>query len=596
MSRRSWLCAVLAVLPLAGCTATSFSARVRPDLKLVAYDSCGQLLSELRTASQQSIGPYGLAGAEPAVLAGGARTMATDQAPAAPEHSGTNVHEQGADEPDIVKTDGRRIVTVTGGVLRVVDPATRTQTGRLDLGASGPAEVLLAGDRALVLIDGPGYQLYERRIRPQGSHPEVLLVDLSGPPRLISRYRGEGTLVDARQTGTVARVVLSTTPKITFPGRAESTEGRLSENRAAIGRAPVDAWLPTWEITTGATTTKGRLDCGAVSRPASFSGTSMLSVLTFDLTAPALTDGGPVGLVTDGDTVYGTPTSLYVANNQRWRLAFDAVTSSVAPPLNTEIYRFRLPATGKPVFTAAGTVPGLLINQYAMSEWEGDLRVATTDPADDASAVRVLRARDDKLIQVGEVGGLGQGERIYSVRFAGPRGYVVTFKQTDPLFSLDLSDPTGPRVTGALKISGYSAHLQPIGDDQLIGIGQEATAEGRPTGTQISLFDVADPANPRRLAQQQIRDGQSEAEFDPHALLWWPATRLLVAPMADTTTDSALALHVTAGGLEPAGRLTQQGAIRRSLVIGAELWTLSDAGLQASELSTLDRVGWVPLG
>ncbi|MGX6604673.1 beta-propeller domain-containing protein [Micromonosporaceae bacterium Da 78-11] len=596
MPRRTWLHAVLAVLPLAGCTATSFTPQVRPTMKLVAYDSCGQLLTELRAAARQSVGPYGLPGGVPEVIAGGARTMMSDMARTAPAYSGTNVHEQGVDEPDIVKTDGRRIVTVTGGVLRVIDPATKVQTGRLDLAAGGQPEVLLAGDRALVLISDTGYQVLGRRYRPTTGRPEVLLVDLSGPPRLISRYHGSGTVIDARQTGGVARVVLSSSPAIAFPQRSTSDDGLLTENREAIDKAPVDAWLPDWEITTGTTTTKGKLDCGAVSRPSSFSGTSMLSVLTFDLGATALTDGNPVGVVTDGDTVYGTPTSLYVANNQRWRLADQTV---LPPPNDTEIYRFDLPPTGKPVFTASGTVPGLLLNQYAMSEWDGDLRIATTDATENASAVRVLRAQNDKLVQIGEVSGLGKGERIYSVRFVGPRGYVVTFKQTDPLYSVDLSDPTRPQVTGELKITGYSGHLQPVGDNRLIGIGQEATGQGRPTGTQISLFDVADPANPRRLAQQQIRGAQSEAEYDPHALLWWPATKLLVVPMAGLSNDGALAVRVTDGGLETVGRIAQpssaDGSIRRTMVIGDLLWTLSDNGLQASELSTLQRVGWVPL-
>ena len=114
-------------------------------------------------------------------------------------------------------------------------------------------------------------------------------------------------------------------------------------------------------------------------------------------------------------------------------------------------------------------------------------------------------------------------------------------------------------------------------------------AAGACAGNGI-LLDISDPANPRRLAQHQVRDAQSEAEFDPHALLWWPATGLLVVPM----TDGALALRVGADGLTPAGRITQPDPIRRSLVIGGDLWTLSDTGLQASELSTLDRVAWVP--
>jgi hypothetical protein len=214
---------------------------------------------------------------------------------------------------------------------------------------------------------------------------------------------------------------------------------------------------------------------------------------------------------------------------------------------------------------------------------------------------------DRSLVQVGVVDGLGQGERIYSVRFIGPRGYVVTFRQTDPLYAVDLRDPAEPVVSGQLKITGYSAHLQPVGDGRLIGIGQEVTASGRTQGTQISLFDVADPAAPRRLAQHLVADGQSEAEWDPHALLYWPATRLLVvpvthfAPLRDARPkDSALALRVGDSGLSVLGSVAQPlvggqaPTVRRVFVVDAVLWSLSDDGLQASNLSTLERVGWLP--
>ena len=593
-------------LSLSGCTKSSITRRPapRPPLTLVAYDSCAQLLTELRAATAQSVGAYGLPGNQLVPLArtadGAAAVSQVAPVPAA-AYSGTNVNEAGVDEPDMVKTDGRRIVTVGDGVLRVVDPVTRAQTGRLDLGAEayGPAQLLLSGDRALVLVSGNGYQTYQRRLRPMGAEAEVLLVDLAGGPRVISRYHGTGTLVDARQTGSVARVVLSSTPEITFPLRAKSAPALLRENRAVVARSPLTAWLPSWEITTGATTTKGRMGCGSVSRPASFSGTALLRVLTFDLGAAALSDGEPVGVMADGDIVYGTPTSLYVANDQSWRLNASE-PGLLGPPRDTEIFRFAISGPGKPAFAASGSVPGTLLNQYAMSEWDGYLRVATTNAATNASAVRVLREKNGKLVQVGSVDGLGKGERIYSVRFVGPRGYVVTFRQTDPLYSLDLADPAHPRVTGDLKITGYSAHLQPVGDDRLIGIGQEATAAGRRTGTQISLFDVADPANPKRIAQEQTPYADSEAEFDPHALLWWPATQLLVLPIMDMTgAATALALRVTPTGLLTVAHLapprSSAGGVRRELVIGDTLWTVTDSGLLASNLSTLERIAWVDL-
>jgi uncharacterized secreted protein with C-terminal beta-propeller domain len=272
-----------------------------------------------------------------------------------------------------------------------------------------------------------------------------------------------------------------------------------------------------------------------------------------------------------------------------------AFGKEVAPTRDTEIYRFSLPATGKPAYVASGKVPGTLINQYAMSAWDGHLRVATTDPASDSSAVRVLRERDGKLTEVGVADGLGRGEKIYSVRFVGARGYVVTFRETDPLYSLDLADPAHPRVTGELKINGYSAHLQPVGENRLIGIGQEADGDGRPLGTQVSLFDVADPAAPRRLDQHFVKYAQSEAEIDPHAVLWWPATDLLVIPLSDVKSDGPLALHVTGDRLQSAERLAVTGPVRRSLVIGDVLWSITDSGLLASNVSTLDKIAWVAL-
>jgi uncharacterized secreted protein with C-terminal beta-propeller domain len=610
MSRRLLFCAVLALtVPLAGCTADS-PAPPPPlptsgggAMRLVAFDSCRQLADDLRKAAKASVGPYGLPGSQlvyPEVLRDGARTMAdvAGAAPAAPapDFSSTNVHEQGADEPDLIKTDGRRIVTVRNGTLRVIDVATRRETGKVDLKAGlrgGALQLLLAGNSALVLVPTAAYRPYiADGPDPGDQRAQVLLVDLTGAPTVVSRYRGEGTLVDARMTGSTARVVLRSAPRITFPidiGIADEKK-QIAANREAIDAAPADAWLPRWEVTDNTGTTKGQADCGRVSRPTDYSGAALVSVLTFDLTRPTLGSGDPVSVVADGDTVYATPDSLYLANDDRWR--FDRFPGRVPDRerQRTELFKFALTGNQPPAYRASGTVPGYLINQYAMSEWDGHLRVATTDGATERSAVRVLADRDGKLVQTGIVDGLGRGERIYSVRFIGARGYVVTFKQTDPLYSLDLRDPTKPTITGELKITGYSAHLQPVGADRLIGIGQEADGNGRIQGLQVSLFDVADPANPKRLAQYHLPGAYSSAEYDPHALLWRPATRMLVLPVE---YRGVLALRVT-DDLTLTGEVDQPRLLR-SLVVGTELWTLSETGLRASDLSTLDQVAWVPL-
>ena len=624
MSRRTLLgLALVATLPLAGCTSSptpkpSDPPRVTGALRLVAFDSCEQLRDDLRAAAKASVGPWGFGGGAIAAASGvpmpeGARAaapMAADKAATTPAFSGTNTHEAGVDEPDIVKTDGRRIVTVDQGTLRVIDAASKKVTGKLalDMGAYD-ANLLVSGDRALVLVRSATMFYGDATKRYASDSPDggfqAVLVDLAGTPRIISKFESAAGLVDARQTGGTARVVLSSTPRIAFPDQpnVRDEQDRVETNRKAIDKAGVDAWLPEWSVTTGGVTERGKVRCGDVRRPPVYSARSILSVLTFDLAAPKLDNGRPVAIVADGDTVYGTPTSLYVANDQRWRLNMWRARDNRTTPQETEIYRFSVTGAEPPTFEAAGKVKGWLVNQYAMSEWDGYLRVATTDENAGSSAVRVLRPDEDTLKQVGQVSGLGKGEQIYSVRFIGDRGYVVTFRQTDPLYSVDLSDPAKPRVTGELKINGYSAHLQPVGEGRLIGIGQEASDQGRRQGTQVSLFDVSDPAAPRRLAQQVVANGSSEAEYDPHAILWWPATKLLVVPVTSYTTvasSGALALTVTDDGMTQAGQIAGKRQpdgytpqIRRTLVIGDELWVLSETGMQASSLSTLDPIASV---
>jgi uncharacterized secreted protein with C-terminal beta-propeller domain len=249
-------------------------------------------------------------------------------------------------------------------------------------------------------------------------------------------------------------------------------------------------------------------------------------------------------------------------------------------------------------------VDGWLLNQYSMSEWDGHLRVATTseNPWDRAaqtrseSAVFVLRQKGGDLVETGHVGGLGKGERIYSVRFVGGTGYVVTFRQTDPLYTVDLRNPQSPKVLGELKITGYSAYLHPAGDGRLIGIGQEASEQGRVQGTQVSLFDVSDLAAPKRLAQYHLKNVRSEAETDPHAFLYWPKTGLLAVPLWSGAQPGLLVLSVNDASINERGAITHTGPtpVRRSLVIDGTLWTVSDQGLKANDMGTLAATAWLP--
>ncbi|MEU2664002.1 beta-propeller domain-containing protein [Micromonospora sp. NPDC007220] len=584
---------------------------------LVSYDSCAQALGGLRAAADASVGPWGFgngwrtgaAFGDVAKDASGSRASAQSAQPAQ-EHSTTNVHEAGADEPDLVKTDGRRIVTVTRGVLRVVDPAARRETGRLDLTRTLPeltwgeqATLLLHGDRALVLTQiGAELQSTTRAARARTA-PRLILVDLAGTPRVLGTYRMDGSLVDARQTGATARVVVRSRPQLVFPYAERGTDAtRTAANRAVIAAAGVEAWLPAYEWTAGAERHTGRVGCDRLSRPPAWSGTSMLTVLSFDLAGDRLGDGDPVSVAADATTVYGTGSSLYLAGERPVPPRPGSFRGDVRRPgpQVTEIHRFDTGAPGRPRYVASGSVPGSLINQYALSEWQGHLRVATTTGdawgtrPNSESAVHVLRPDGHTLVRTGAVTGLGPGERIYSVRFLGGSAYVVTFRLTDPLYAVDLTDPAAPRVTGELKITGYSAYLHPLPEGRLLGVGQEADRRGRAQGLQVSLFDVRDPARPSRLDQWHVPKAYSALEHDTHAFLHHPETGLVALPVGD---DVRL-LRVSGTDIGEVGTVSHTGPagpVLRSLLVGDVLWTVSAAGLRATDPTTARSLDWLPV-
>lgn len=168
----------------------------------------------------------------------------------------------------------------------------------------------------------------------------------------------------------------------------------------------------------------------------------------------------------------------------------------------------------------------------------------------------------NELRQLGIVGDMGRGEQIFAVRFVGDTAYVVTFRQTDPFYTVDLSDPTNPTVLGELKITGFSGQLHPVGPDHVIGIGQEATEEGRQIGAKVTLFDVSDLSNPIDVANWVVDDAWSDAQWDHRAFLWWPQEDLAVLPVQNYQDQffGAVAFRVDteAGTLTEAARITHE--------------------------------------
>jgi hypothetical protein len=658
--------------------ALGHGAHVRPR----AFASCARLVGYERAhfavthgvpeTLPRALSEPSIATRSPAGSAGPQTTAAPVQNAAAgggASFSTTNNQEEGIEEPDIVKTDGSTIFAVEQGTLYAVVagvPALHVASS-LPLGNTGyGAQLLLRGSRLLVISTSQAFPtgvgvappavrtpLGRQRsgfagasraapvpsaslVRPVRSifpspyyyaaTTTITEVDVHDPVAMtVARTMTvEGTFVDARQNGPTARLVISSAP-------------RALADPAVSTRA--SGWVPArrfHSFITGHRYARPVAACSAVRRPAQFSGVGMLSILTINLDR-GLYASDSTALMADAQVVYGSSSSLYVAT-QRW---INPLTAPSAVPSSPETVIDQFDATNPEHTTliASGAVPGYLLNQFSLSEYHGYLRVASTSrpiwwtsaqPPSSQSYVTALADHGGALTAVGQVSGLGAGQQIYSVRFIGDVGYVVTFKHVDPLYTIDLSSPESPRVAGQLELEGYSAYLHPVAEGLLLGIGQEVGQQGRPTGAQLELFDVSSPAAPRLLTRATLGSySSSQVQYDHHAFLFWSPAALAVLPVSIYPTFGvpvpptqplpaggsgggrassveptggfvgAIGFRVNRSGITEVGRITHDAVsgatppIDRSVVIGQQLFSVSSEGVMASSLATLARQAFV---
>ncbi len=463
------------------------------------------------------------------------------------ETSGTNNQEEGVDEADLVKSDGSTLAIVSGSELRVLDVTGDTPrlTKTIRLSRLGqPTGMFLNGDRLVLLsVD------YSRNGQPTSL---VTDVDLrSGTVGGSAEF--EGQYVSSREVDGSLRLVLSSTPTgidFVYPdGRTDETQAEL-ENRELIERSELDDWIPEYRITGEARRQAAQplVDCAQVHIPKSFSGGGQVVVVTVDIDRPLdVTDA--LAVHTDVQTVYASTDRLVVAAPEWPELSDPSTSSSFASPFRTALHSFDIGDQGATDYVASGSVRGLLLNQFSLSEHDGNLRVATTDSGQaigwgvpifdeefsqpmSESFVTILSEQDEALVPLGQVGGLGRGEEIFAVRFIGDVGYVVTFRQTDPLYTVDLSDPSSPEVLGELKIPGFSNYLHEIDDRTLMGIGSDGTDEGQVLGAAVSLFDVEDLSDPTRLDKLAFdQNSSTPISYDAKAFTYWAKTNTAIVPI-----------------------------------------------------------------
>ena len=557
------------------------------------------------------------------------------------DYTTNNNQEQGVDELDIVKTNGTHFYATEGDTLHILRSWPAEGTAELATAAAGDSAqgLFLRGDRVLVASQtrngDDGFLRDSARARLE-------LYDVTDPsdPRVLRTVDIEGWLVDARLIGGDLYAVIRS--QIELPGKlwdlaqrddlglpdlpwdaSEAERERiLAEARAILApyvvelmtEIPIDDLLPQMRDRTPdipEALIRPLLECSSLYRPAMASNWSVVSIIHLDLD-----EAGPVsavGLLADGWTVYASAASLYVAQTSDWWWWGWGWTP---PEMTTTIHLFELdPSLPTPVrYAASGEVDGWLLDQFALSEHNGHLRVATTefdwwwgstDGEEPASSVTVL-ADDGRgnLRKVGHVGGLGPGERIYAVRFIGTKGYIVTFEQMDPLYTLDLSDPTRLEVVGELEVTGFSSYLHPVGEDWLLAVGMEADEEGRILGLAVSVFDVRDFANPTLAHRYLIESGDdtwswSEALADHHAFTYHRGVLSIPAYIggAEGSFSGLLVLGVDPEeGIHELGRVdhrdlgggTYDPWMRRSVYIEDALYSLSSAGVKVNHLYNPD--------
>ncbi len=587
---------------------------------LVTAADCGQLLSHLKAEGLERVGPYGFGDGgyygidvmeeamEDDASSDEAERPATTSAAedlAAPEaagsdgggegesFSGTNNQERGVDEPDVVKTDGERLVVVSGQNIQVIDVTGPTpevaKTIRLGDNFWG-GELFLAGDKAFVMTSGwsdtPLNADFSGRYFPGTQTSQILEVDLESG-EILRTLKFEGSYISAREVNGIIRVVL-TAPvgqnfEFLFP-QSQNSEDRATEaNKEAIEESTIEQWLPGYRLEEGDDVIESgqMVNCDRVHIPGQFSGFGSMNILTID-PEQGLELLDATSVLSTGQTVYSSTDRLAVATSRPPE--FDPQTGepvSGDQEFRTAIHNFDITDNTSTNYVASGSVPGTMLSQYSLSERDGYLRVATTTEGwwndgqnQSESFITVLEEAGGELKEVGQVGELGKGERIFAVRFMSDVAYVVTFRQIDPLYTIDLSDPTKPTTTGELKIPGFSNYLHPVGDGFLVGVGQDGTDDGRITGALMSTFDVNDMLNPTRVATMRLApeglDGDNSYSDSPvgwnaRAFTWWGADRLAIVPVnyhswndQSGSTEGSDAVLVKVGAT---GELTELGRV-----------------------------------
>lgn len=531
-----------------------------------------------------------------------------DNGIAASRYTTTNIQVAGVDEADFVKNDGKYIYIVNGNDLSIVQvypPATAAVVSRVIVPGS-PTDLFLSGDRLVLFTNrndylNPDPDLAYRTV--YGSGTTAILYDITDHthPRIIREITAPGMYQNARMIGNDVYLLSAESGYYFDPRMPVILDGDEAMKVTSV-------WCPP----------QGR--------------DLRLNTLTSFPVRGGDSPDAVSFLVGWDSTLYVSLTDLFVAyQNNRYGWSGTVVPEDpfragvpVMPAQESVIHRFSING-GEIRYKATGSVPGYLLNQFSLDQYDGNLRVATTlqdssIPEGQFSNVYVL---NPDLEILGRLERLAPGEKIYSARFMGDILYLVTFRQTDPLFVIDLSLPEDPVVLGKLKIPGYSDYLHPLDRTHLIGIGKDTYENSGggviPTGVKVALFDVSDLNDPKLTDSLVIGEKGSDSAVltDHRAFLFdkernimvLPIKEVIHSPVTGSRYDGSYSMKVWQGayvfGVNPSGftelgRVTHgsdeneaswwsESTVRRSLFMDSVLYTISQHTIIGSELGDLSQ-------
>lgn len=463
--------------------------------------------------------------------------------------TGTNTQVAGVDEADLVKTQGDRIYQLSGNRLNIMQgwPANQAKflgSAKID----GTAlEMYVSDSNKIIVISSRGYlENKTPNVEPTVIVTTVDTTDAKNPTVQSQRFFS-GTYQTSRMMAGDLRLVVSDRfryleslleqiilvglPSSGDPGVQAAMEKVISAlvevSKKNIQSKSIKDWLQT-EKSDGQGPQIGQ--CEKVFGPTYETDLGVTRIITLNKSSENPTESV---LLATTHGLYASQKSLYLSTN-----SFDKESRQ-----QTVLHKFSWESSGASLYLGSGRVDGSLLNQFAMDEYQGNLRVAATswEPATgrSVSKISVLGQGKGVLETLGATPNLAEGERIYSVRFAGPRGFLVTFRQVDPLFTLDLKDPAQPKVVGELKIPGFSSYIHMMDDNTLLTIGRGGVGNSTQQ-SKLSVFDVGDLAQPKEVKTFLIDNkgwGSSEAETNHKAFTYHDKLGILAVPMTRHKTD-----------------------------------------------------------